>query len=187
MIACYPPVWKGDRAASLRTVTYTEAIATCLGASLLVFGDQNGVLQDPYYPRYERLATDEAATVLRWRRFALRCRDLFLEGEDTSWCEIGDENGSVVLVAAASVHPEPLGQALFARVVRQDGWVAVGVVDLTGSANGQWSAADGGGPLPIRPCPSAPRASGGMVGFGGGPRRIRRSLHILDHQRGRAP
>ena len=138
-IACYPPVWEGDRAASLRTVTYTEAIATCLGASLLVFGDLNGVLQDPYYPRYERLVTDEAATVLRWRRFALRCRDLFLEGEDTSWCEIGDENGSVVLVAAASVHPEPLGQALFARVVRQDGLIAVGVVDLTGSANGQWS------------------------------------------------
>jgi dextranase len=138
-IACYPPVWEGDRAASLRTVTYTEAIATCLGASLLVFGDLNGVLQDPYYPRYERLVTDEAATVLRWRRFALRCRDLFLEGEDTSWCEIGDENGSVVVAAAASVHPEPLGQALFARVVRQDGWVAVGVVDLTGSVNGQWS------------------------------------------------
>lgn len=138
-IACYPPVWKGDRAASLRTVTHTEAIATCLGASLLVFGDRDGALQDPYYPGYERLTTDEAATVLRWRRFALRCRDLFLDGEDTSWGEIGDENGSVVLVGAASVHPEPLGQALFARVARQDGWVAVGVVDLTGSADGRWS------------------------------------------------
>jgi len=138
-IACYPPVWKGDRAASLRTVTCTEAIATCLGASLLVFGDQDGALRDPYYPRYERLTADEAETVLHWRRFALRCRDLFLEGEDTSWCEIGDENGSVVLVGAASVHPEPLGQALFARVVRQDGWIVVGVVDLTGSADGQWS------------------------------------------------
>ncbi len=138
-IACYPPVWQGNRAASLRTVMYTEAIATCLGASLIVFGDREGALQDPYYPRYQRLATDEAATVLRWWRFALRCRDLFLEGEDTSWCEIGDENGSVVLVAAASVHPEPLGQAVFARVVRQDGLIAVGVVDLTGSANGQWS------------------------------------------------
>lgn len=138
-IACYPPVWEGGRAASLRTVTYTEAIATCLGASLLVFGDQDGALREPYYPRYEHLATDEAATVLRWRRFALRCRDLFLEGEDTSWCDIGDENGSVVLVGGAPVHPEPVGQALFARVVRQDGWVAVGVVDLTGSADGQWS------------------------------------------------
>ncbi len=138
-IACYPPVWQGDRTASLRTVTHTEAISTCLGASLLVFGDQHGVLQDPYYPRHERLTADEVATVLSWRRFALRCRDLFLEGEDTSWCEIGDENGAVVLVGPTPVHPEPFGQALFARVVRQDGLIAVGVVDLTGSANGQWS------------------------------------------------
>ncbi|HXY45031.1 MAG TPA: glycoside hydrolase family 66 protein, partial [Acidimicrobiales bacterium] len=138
-IACYPPVWANDRPAALRTVTCTEAIVTSLGASLLVFGDRDGVLRDPYYPNYETLSRDEAATVLRWRRFALRCRDLFSEGEDTSWNEVGDENGAVVLTGAAPVYPEPLGQALFARVARHDGWVAVGVVDLTGSANGLWS------------------------------------------------
>ncbi len=106
-IACYPPVWGIDlstglvqgaaREASLRTVVSTEAVATCLGASALVYGDQTAALCDPYYPKHARLKADEAATVVAWRHFALRCRDLFLEGEDTSWYEIDDENGAVAV------------------------------------------------------------------------------------------
>ena len=86
-IACYPPVWGTNdpagpvqgaaRDASLRTVLCTEAVATCLGASALFYGDVSAVLCDPYYPKHERLSAAEAATVLAWHRFALRCRDLF--------------------------------------------------------------------------------------------------------------
>jgi dextranase len=148
-LACYPPVWGIDsptglvegvaRRASLRTVVSTEAIVTLLGASALIYGDKTAALCDPYYPKHARLSAQEAATVIAWRRFALRCRDLFLEGEDTSWYEIGDENGSVGVEASAPVRPEPLGGALFARVVHAEGLVSVGVVDLTGSKNGRWS------------------------------------------------
>ena len=148
-LACYPPVWGIDRStgpvegeartSSLRTVVITEAITTMLGASVLIYGDKFAALCDAYYPKHALLSATEAATVLAWRRFALRCRDLFLEGEDTSWYEIGDENGSVSVVASAPVSPEPVGGALFARVVHADGLVTVGVVDLTGSTNGRWS------------------------------------------------
>jgi dextranase len=149
-IACYPPVWgtgsptgpvQGPaRQDALRTVTLTEAIATCLGASALLYGDASAVLCDPYYPKHERLSVAEATTALVWRRFALRCRDLFLEGEDTSWYDIGDENGAVALDwDGGTVSPEPGGGAVFARVVRTPDCVAVGLVDLTGSANGSWS------------------------------------------------
>ena len=148
-VACYPAVWGIDspagpvegraREASLRTVVSTEAVITCLGASPLIYGDQTAALCDPYYPKNARLTADEAATVIAWRRFALRCRDLFIEGEDTSWYEIGDENGAVAVEAAAPVRPEPVGGALFARVVQAEGRVTVGVVDLTGSQNGRWS------------------------------------------------
>jgi dextranase len=148
-IACYPPVWGIDdpggpvaadgRQASLRTVVLTEAIATSLGASALIYGDKAAALCDPYYPKHARLTAEEADTVLAWRRFALRCRDLFLEGEDTSWYEIGDENGSVAVESPAPVSPEPVGGAVFARVVQHDRCTAVSVVDLTGSANGSWS------------------------------------------------
>jgi dextranase len=148
-LACYPPVWGIDRStcpvegiarkSSLRTVVLTEAIVTLLGASVLIYGDKTAALCDPYYPKHARLSEQEAATVVAWRRFALRCRDLFLEGEDTSWYEIGDENGSVGVDASAPVRPEPVGGALFARVVHAEGLVTVGVVDLTGSTNGRWS------------------------------------------------
>jgi dextranase len=148
-LACYPPVWGIDsptglvegvaRKASLRTVVATEAIVTMLGASALIYGDKAAALCDPYYPKHARLSEQEAATVVAWRRFALRCRDLFLEGEDTSWYEIGDENGSVSVEASEPVRPEPVGGVLFARVVHSEGLVSVGVVDLTGSKDGRWS------------------------------------------------
>jgi dextranase len=148
-IACYPPVWgMGDQAspvlgaareASLLTVLCTEAVATCLGASALLYGDLNAVLCDPYYPKHERLSAEEAATAMAWHRFALRCRDLFLEGEDTTWYDVGDDNGAVAVTWDGPVRPEPVGGAVFARVVRSEDCVAVSVLDLTGSAHGSWS------------------------------------------------
>ncbi|HUW79009.1 MAG TPA: glycoside hydrolase family 66 protein [Candidatus Nanopelagicaceae bacterium] len=148
-LACYPPVWgvsdstsaiEGPaREASLRTDVATEAIVTLLGASSLIFGDQTAVLCDPYYPKRVHLTEAEADTVLSWHRFGLRCRDLFLEGEDTSWYDIGDENGSVAVESSVPVRPEPLGETIFARVVHAEGLITVGVVDLTGSPNGSWS------------------------------------------------
>jgi dextranase len=154
-LACYPPVWgvsdftdaiEGPaREASLRTDVVTEAIVTLLGASALIFGDQMAVLCDPYYPKRVRLSDSEVDTVLAWRRFGLRCRDLFLEGEDTSWYEIGDENGSVLIESSVPVSPEPLGGSIFARVVQLEGLISVGVVDLTGSPNGRWSEPTGRG------------------------------------------
>jgi len=142
-IACYPPVWADTgpeaREASLRTVVLTEAIATCLGASALLYGDTTAVLCDPYYPKHEVLSSAEAETVLAWHQFALGCRDLFLEGEDTSWYEIGDENGAVSVDWGGPVRPEPVGGGLFVRVARSDNFIGVGIIDLTGSANGSWS------------------------------------------------
>jgi hypothetical protein len=113
---------------------------TLLGAGSLIFGDRTGALRDAYYPKYEALSTDEAATVLTWRRFALRCRDLFLEGEDTSWCEIGDENGAVSVEApGVPVCPEPDAGGAFVRVFHASGRVSVGVLDLSGSEGGRWT------------------------------------------------
>jgi len=154
-IACYPPVWGTNdpngpvsgpaREGSLRTVVCTEAVATCLGSSALLFGDVRAVLCDPYYPKHERLSATEVTTVLAWHRFALRYRDLFLEGEDTSWYDVGDDNGAVTLGWDGPVRPEPVGGTVFGRVVRSDDCIAVGVVDLTGSANGSWSEPTGVG------------------------------------------
>jgi dextranase len=148
-IACYPPVWglnsndvpvQGSaREHSLRTDVLTEAVATQLGASALVYGDKGAVLCDPYYPKHAVLNADERDEVIAWRHFSLRCRDLFVDGEDTSWYEIGDENGAVSIEADVPVRPEPVGGCLFARVIHADAMVTVGVVDLTGSDNGKWS------------------------------------------------
>jgi dextranase len=139
VLALYPPVWGRDRTDAIRTVALTEAVTTSLGAGLLVLGDDSGVLCDPYYPHYERLSPAEASTILGWHHFALRCRDLFRYGEDTSWCDIGDPNGAVrIETSGIEVSPEPRAGTLFVRVVRTDATIAVSCVDLSGSANGSW-------------------------------------------------
>ena len=148
-IACYPPVWGVDsangpvegsaRESSLHTDVLTEAVATQLGTSALIYGDKGAALCDPYYPKHAVLSADERDEVIAWRHFSLRCRDLFIDGEDTSWYEIGDENGAVGVEADVPVRPEPVGSSLFVRVIHGDSMVTVGVVDLTGSANGKWS------------------------------------------------
>jgi Glycosyl hydrolase family 66 len=150
VLAIYPPVWTGDRAAGLRTVVLTEAITVTLGASMLVFGDDQGCLQHPYYPDYQPLTADDSAHVLRWHRFGLRCRDLFAAGTDTSWYDIGDENGAVSVQwedggSSGAVLPEPVGGAVYVRVVRHEECVAVSVLDLSGSKDGSWQSPTGAG------------------------------------------
>lgn len=140
VLAVYPPVWKKNRAGALRTVVLTEAVATALGSGLILFGDRVGALRNPYYPDHARLDEDEATTVLDWHRFALRCRDLFRGGEDTSWTEIGDENASVRIdTRGLDISPEPAAGTLFARVVRRDAMTAISLIDLSGSASGSWT------------------------------------------------
>ena len=145
VLALYPPVWSGERSAAMRTVLLTEAVTTMLAAGLLVWGDERGCLRHPYYPDYQLLTADEAHHALRWHRFALRCRDLFRGGTDTTWTDIGDQNGAVSVRWQGTVLPEPAGGAACVRVVRHDGCITVGVLDLTGSPDGSWQQPTGPG------------------------------------------
>ena len=140
VLAIYPPVWSGDRTDALRTCVLSEAVVTTLGASTLQWGDADGVLRHPYYVDHETLSGDERAAALEWHRFALRCRDLWRTGGDTSWYELTDENAAVTVTSPVLSSPEPVGGGLFCRVRRDDDRVAVGLIDLTGSADGSWSS-----------------------------------------------
>jgi dextranase len=144
VLAIYPPVWGEARSRALRTAVLTEAVATALGANVMLWGDAFGVLRHPYYVNHETLTPAEADEALEWHRFALRCRDLFRAGIDTSWTEMADENAAVTVEAGCKVAPEPGGGTMFVRVRRGDGLIAVSLLDLTGSAGGSWT--EGAGP-----------------------------------------
>jgi dextranase len=137
--AIYPPVWEQNRERGLRTVVLTEAVATVLGIGTLIWGDDAGALRHPYYVDHERLTPAEAETAIAWHRFGLRCRDLFRFGQDTSWFELDDENAALTVAAAVPAKPEPVGGALFTRVVRDPGTIVVSLIDLSGSRDGSWS------------------------------------------------
>jgi dextranase len=144
-LAIYPPVWSGERSAALRTAVLSQAIVTTLGAGVLMWGDDFGVLCHPYYVEHEKLHDDEVSVVLHWHRFALRVRDLFRDGVDTSWYELDDENASVVVSWSGATSPEPIGGAVYARVRRYVDTVVVSVLDLSGAIDGSWRTASGPG------------------------------------------
>jgi dextranase len=139
-LALYPPVWEAERTSALRTCVLSEAVSTVLGANVLIWGDDNGVLCHPYYVNHETLRDDERALALTWHRFSLRCRDLFRAATDTSWYELSDENASVTVSWAGETRPEPAGGSLFARVFRDEHLIAVSLLDLSGSEEGSWSS-----------------------------------------------
>ncbi|MGC2174172.1 MAG: glycoside hydrolase family 66 protein, partial [Acidimicrobiales bacterium] len=140
-LALYPPVWGGERTNALRTCVLSEAVSTVLGANVLIWGDNDGVLCHPYYVNHETLKVDEREEALRWHRFALRCRDLFRAATDTSWYELSDENASVKVSWAGETRPEPDGSSLFVRVFRDEHLIAVSLIDLSGSDDGSWLSA----------------------------------------------
>jgi dextranase len=189
-LAIYPP-WGGNRDDALRTAVLTEAVTTMLGMGILIWGDNCGVLRQPYYVDHERLRSEEAQTALRWHRFALRCRDLFRTGRDTSWYELEDENAAVTVTAVQPVKPEPLGAAVFARVVHTETTVVVGLLDLSGSANGSWSEGTAPGVCTaakvtaLVPAPEHWRASVATLGRNGG-RFAPTQLQNEPHREGRA-
>jgi dextranase len=190
-LAIYPPVWDGDRDAGLRTVVLSEAVATALGIGALIWGDAAGALRHPYYVDHERLTVGEAEIALAWHRFALRCRDLFRAGTDTSWAELGDENAAVTVAADVPVRPEPDGGSLFARVVHGARSITVSLLDLSGSARGSWSEPTARGHCATADVsalvarPDAWRASTAVLGRAGG-RFEPVGLRAAAHREGRA-
>jgi dextranase len=139
-LALYPPVWDAERTNALRTCVLSEAVSTVLGANVLIWGDDDGVLCHPYYVNHETLKKDERDVVLEWHRFGLRTRDLFRAATDTSWYELSDENASVTVTWTGETRPEPTGGSLFARVFRAETLIVVSLLDLSGSDDGSWSS-----------------------------------------------
>jgi dextranase len=190
-LAIYPPVWGDDRSDALRTTVLSEAIVATLGAGVLMWGDAYGVLCHPYYVDHEELGSDEVDVVLKWHRFALRCRDLFRQGVDTSWYELDDENASVTVSWSGVTSPEPLGGSVFARVRRHDDTVVIGVIDLSGSAEGSWrhtSAAGNCREVTVTVLVDAPekwRAQASVLGTNDD-RFAPLDVHEVPHREGRA-
>jgi dextranase len=191
-LAIYPPVWELGRESALRTVVLTEAIATALGIGTLIYGDAGAALRHPYYVDHERLQAAERQTVIDWHRFALRCRDLFTHGEDTSWFELDDENAAVKVSAdGAPAVPEPEGGKLFSRVIHTANAIVVSMIDLSGSDNGSWAAGtergvcDRATVTALVDSPERWRAEAAVLGRGGG-RFVPVALSEVSHREGRA-
>lgn len=190
-LAIYPPVWDGERSSALRTAVLSEAIVTTLGAGVLMWGDDFGVLCHPYYVEHEKLLDDEVEVVLQWHRFALRCRDLFRDGVDTSWYELEDENASVAVTWSGLTSPEPLGGTVFVRVRRRKESVVVGVMDLSGATEGSWRHTSEAGHCReavitvLVDSPEKWRAQAAVLGANGG-RFVALEARDVVHREGRA-
>jgi hypothetical protein len=156
-----------------------------------MWGDDFGVLCHPYYVEHEKLHANEIDVVLQWHRFALRCRDLFRHGVDTSWYELDDENASVNVSWSGATSPEPLGGAVFARIRRGEDFVVVSVLDLSGAPEGSWRHTSQAGSCRevnvtvLVDSPERWRANAAVLGANGS-RFGHLDTHEVTHREGRA-
>ena len=112
--------------------------------------------------------------VLDWHRFALRCRDLFRDGTDTSWYELSDENASVTVSWSGESSPEPAVARSSPGSTGTMTSVAVSLLDLSGSHDGSWTSGTGAGACEVADvailvdAPDQWRAEVSRIGRGGG-------------------
>ena len=111
-----------------------------LGANVLIWGDNDGVLCHPYYVNHETLKVDEREEALRWHRFALRCRDLFRAATDTSWYELAMERLGQSVVGGRDT-ARARRQLAVRQSFRDEHLIAVSLIDLSGSDDGSWLSA----------------------------------------------
>ena len=144
-IACYPPVWgtaapgrsPAGPGRALRTVFPDRSGGHLPRRECLALRRRDAVLCDPYYPKHERLGRrgGNGAGLAPLRPA--------LSGTSSSRARTPAGTTSPTKTEPSrspprACGPEPVGGALFARVVHAEGRVSVGVLDLTGSARGRW-------------------------------------------------
>jgi dextranase len=167
ILAAYLEPFARDRAEKAEWAARL-ALATIFahGGHALLLGEGDGVLVDPYYPKFARLGAAGAEVLRAYQDFAVANCDLLYDPDavDVTTSMAGGINDDIEL--DASVDPVP--GRLWVRARRGGGGLVLQLIDLTGQQDLRWNVGKSpsgqvtGARLRIR-CPQ------GTVVFAGSP------------------
>lgn len=112
------------------------------GGQYLLFGEAQGVLVDPYYPRYATLTPQAAVVLRRFADFSVAMGDLLFDGHaaDMTRSHALGINGDVVLTGAP-VSVDPQAGAVWLSVRTLGTRMVIQLVDYRAQADSRWNQA----------------------------------------------
>ncbi len=153
---------------ALTALRLTSAAIGASGGFSLLLGEGDGVLADPYYPRYGRLDRHEAQVVRRYADFAVRNTTRLHDPSptDIAWTHVGPANGVITLHHAAleSYGAGAVPGSLWVIGRRAGTETILQLVNLRGLATDAWNAEQPSGPTPLTELEVRVRIVGGVAG-----------------------
>src|SRR5579862_616779 len=142
VLAAYLSSYDGDEARALQAEKLQLATVFSSGSTVLLHGEENAVLTDPYYVRHGTLSVAAQDEARRYFDFLVRYGDLLLDPHavDVTSSHLGGENQEVEIEAPVPVGVEPEPGVLWGRVIRAGDSLLIHLIDLSGQDDDCWDA-----------------------------------------------
>ncbi|HET8524442.1 MAG TPA: glycoside hydrolase family 66 protein, partial [Thermomicrobiales bacterium] len=119
------------------------AVIAASGGFHLLLGERDGILCDPYYPKYATARPEFVPTLRAYSDFLVRYEEWFVAPDIVDW----DDDGSLPFTAE-NVTTDPRAGSVWAITRRKPGVRIVHLINLTDQANIAWNAPH----TPPQPC-----------------------------------
>jgi dextranase len=142
VLAAYPSVLaSAPEEAARPALELLLATAFSHGATVLAAGEEDGVLVDPYYPRYHHASAETQALLRRFHDLLVRLGDVLVtDAQDVTRSYAGGINEEVAVAAAVPVNTDPVAGGLWLRVVDTAEARVLHLINLTGQEDTRWDA-----------------------------------------------
>jgi dextranase len=138
ILAAYLSPFLDADPASLSTAEAAALLATAViaaaGGSHLLLGEDNGILCDPYYPKYATLRPAFVPTIQAYYDLVVRYGDWFVAPD-----LVPDEDTQITL-SGATLSRAPVAGSVWAIATRKPGYLVVHLINLTDQTDTSWNA-----------------------------------------------
>ena len=115
-----------------------DAIIYASGGGHIEFGEKNGYLADPYFPKYKTLTPELSATLKRYVEFTIRYEDVFGPAAK----EVTPDWQNRIKIQGAETAPGMMYDKVYPLVRENAQYTAVNLVNLLGLQRGEWATAE---------------------------------------------
>jgi dextranase len=128
-------------------VRLVDAIIFASGGGHIELGEWNGMLADPYFPRYEQLSPDLADVIRRYYDFAVRYEDVI----GPSSQDATEDYSNRIEVQGASTNPGQVKDTIMPVVREIPNYTAISLVNLLGLESPEWKVTEPDPPTVLGP------------------------------------
>lgn len=114
-----------------------EAIIYASGGGHIAYGEKDGYLADPYFPKYRTLTPELSAVLKRYIEFAIRYENVF----GPAGREVTKDWQNRITVNGVKYSPGMIYNKVYPLVRENDHYTAMNLVNMLGLSHGEWARA----------------------------------------------